>query len=116
MTVDQVNQADLGARLKDAREYRGFSQEEVAHHLGVPRTAISLMESGSRGVSALELNRLSRLYQTTMEYFTGNNQEATQPESIQLLARAAADLSMADQEEVLRFVQFLRLRKSNEQA
>ena len=116
MSIDQVEQGVLGGRLKDAREYRGFSQEEVALHLGVPRTAISLMESGSRRVGALELNRLAKLYQTTMEYLTGEDLEAVQPESIQLVARAAADLSTADHEEVLRFVDFLRSRKTDEQA
>ncbi len=116
MRAEHVDQSVLGGRLKDAREYRGFSQEEVALHLDVPRTAISLMESGSRRVGALELNRLAKLYQTTMEYLTGDFQESTQPGSIQLVARAAADLSTADHEEVLRFVEFLRSRKSDEPA
>ncbi len=106
----------LGARLKEAREYRGFSQEEVARHLGLPRSAISLIESGSRRVGALELRRLAKLYQTTMESLTEVDQETTEPETIRLVARAATELSATDRNEVLRFVQFLQSRQSDEQA
>ncbi|MDE0658066.1 MAG: helix-turn-helix transcriptional regulator [Gammaproteobacteria bacterium] len=106
---------NLGYRLKEAREYCGFSQEEVARHLGVPRSAISLMENGSRQVRALELRSLATLYQTTMEDLTGHSHGETYAESVRLVARAAADLSAADRDEVLRFAQFLRTRRSNEQ-
>jgi transcriptional regulator with XRE-family HTH domain len=106
----------LSTRLKEVREYCGFTQEEVAAHLGLSRTAISLMENGARRVGALELQRLAKLYQTTMESLTGHDQESLEPESVRLVARATAKLSVNDREEVLRFAQFLRSRKSDEQA
>lgn len=112
--TEPTDRVALGARLKEAREYRGFSQGDVARHLGVPRSAISLIESGSRRVDALELRRLAELYKTTMEALTGVNQEGGEPESVRLVARAAADLSPQDRDEVLRFAQFLRSRKANE--
>jgi transcriptional regulator with XRE-family HTH domain len=110
---ESTDRAALGARLKEAREYRGFSQEEVAGYLGVPRSAISLIESGSRRLDVLELRRLAELYKTTMEALTGAHQEepAPEPESVRLVARAAADLSPEDRDEVLRFAQFLRSKK-----
>ena len=114
MNDEHTARTTLSARLKEAREYRGFSQEEVARHLGVPRTAVSLMENGSRRVEALELRRLAKLYQTTMENLTGLDQEVTEPESIRLVARAAAELSTTDRDEVLRFVQFLQARQSSD--
>ena len=115
MNDDHTARETLGARLKEAREYRGFSQEEVARHLGVPRTAISLIENGARRVEALELRHLARLYQTSMESLTGEVQETTESESIRLVARAAAGLSATDRNEVLRFVHFLQSRQSDEQ-
>lgn len=115
MNDEHTARETLSARLKEAREYRGFSQEEVARYLGVPRTAVSLMENGSRRVEALELRRLADLYQTTMASLTGPDQETTEPETIRLVARAAADLSATDRDEVLRFVQFLQTRQSNDQ-
>ena len=115
MNDEHTARETLSARLKEAREYCGFSQEEVARYLGVPRTAVSLMENGSRRVEALELRRLANLYQTTMESLTGLDQEATEPETIRLVARAAAGLSATDRNEVLRFVQFLQARQSDDQ-
>ena len=53
----------LGRRLREVRKYIGFKQQQVATHLGIPRTAISEMESGKRNVSVLELKKLARLYQ-----------------------------------------------------
>ena len=111
MSDERRIQTILSARLKEAREYRGFSQEEVARHLGVPRSAISLIESGSRRVSAEELSQLAKLFQTTMESLADHDQEASETESVRLVARAAAELSATDRDEVLRFAQFLRSRK-----
>ena len=79
MNDEHTVRETLSARLKEAREYRGFSQEEVSRYLGIPRTAVSLMENGSRRVEALELRRLANLYQTTMDSLTGLDQEATEP-------------------------------------
>ena len=112
MSDERRVQAILSERLKEAREYRGFSQEEVARHLGVPRSAVSLIESGSRRVSASELSRLAQLYQTTMDNLTGHDQKTSEPESVRLVARAAAELSATDRDEVLRFAQFLRSRQN----
>lgn len=102
----------LGAKLREAREYRGFSQEEVSTHLGIPRSAISLIESGTRKLDALELQKLARLYETSIEDLTGEKvQTAKDPESVKLIARAAAALSEADRKEVLQFAEFLRSRR-----
>ena len=115
MSDERTMQHTLSKRLKEAREYRGFSQEEIADYLGVPRSAISLIENGSRRVSATELSRLASLYQTTMENLTGLDREESEPESVRMVARAAAELSATDRDEVLRFAQFLRARKSDDQ-
>ena len=65
----------MADRLREAREYLGFSQEEVAAYLGVPRSALSLIEAGSRKVDALELKKLASLYKRPVAYFTGGDAE-----------------------------------------
>jgi len=52
----------LASRLRSARQSAGVSQEQAANELGLPRPAISLIESGGRSVSAVEITRLARLY------------------------------------------------------
>ncbi len=67
-----ISQAELGARLKQAREAAGLTQDQVGREIGVPRSAVALMESGSRNVSSLELDRLAFLYGRDMRAFFAN--------------------------------------------
>jgi transcriptional regulator with XRE-family HTH domain len=106
---------DLARLLKEAREYLELSQDEVAKELGVPRTAISLIESGQRKVDALELQKLARLYQRPVGYFTGEEITASGlPEEVAHLARAASKLSDQDRQQLAQFAEYLRARSVSE--
>jgi transcriptional regulator with XRE-family HTH domain len=106
---------DLARLLKDAREYLELSQDEVAKELGVPRTAISLIESGQRKVDALELQKLARLYQRPVGYFTGEEITSSGlPEEVAHLARAASKLSDQDRQQLAQFAEYLRARSVSE--
>ncbi|PDT34464.1 MULTISPECIES: helix-turn-helix domain-containing protein [Sinorhizobium] len=101
----------LGERLRKAREYIGYSQDEVAAFLRVPRTAVTNMESGTRKVEALELSKLAELYRKTVGYFMENDTAGdTLPPDVAHLARQAAKLSVKDREELGRFAEFLKSR------
>jgi Zn-dependent peptidase ImmA (M78 family)/DNA-binding XRE family transcriptional regulator len=52
----------LGARLRAAREARGFTQAQAAVELQVSRPLLIAMERGSRQVQPEELIKLARLY------------------------------------------------------
>lgn len=107
----------LGEKLRQAREYVGYSQDEVAGFLKVPRTAVTNMESGQRRVDALELKRLAELYRQPVSHFTGDDDEAgsTLPTDVAHLARQAATLSRKDREELGRFAEFLKMRAAGGQ-
>jgi len=109
----EIDRQLLGARLKEAREYLELSQDEVARILEIPRTAISLMEAGQRKVEAIELKKLSEIYQRPIGYFTGEPDVAAPPipDAVQHLARTAAKLSDQDREELLQFARFLQARQ-----
>lgn len=105
------NAAELMAlRLKEARTYLGLSQEYVAQQLGIPRTAISLIESNKRKVGSDELFQLSKIYQRPLAYFTGEDSSDEAEEQISLLARSYQELSEEDQSELVKFAQFLASR------
>jgi transcriptional regulator with XRE-family HTH domain len=111
---DEAERRRLGAKLRQAREYLGFSQDEVATFLKVPRTAITHIESGHRRVEALELKRLAELYRQPVGYFTGEDEaSASLPADVALLARQAAKLSVKDREELGRFAEFLKARATS---
>lgn len=98
--------AELGAKLKEAREYIGMKQDEVALHLDIPRTAVSESENGKRGVSAIELKKLARLYQRNVGWFTGDESSDVSPD-VAYIARTAEELSNNDRQELQRFAEFL---------
>jgi transcriptional regulator with XRE-family HTH domain len=95
----------VAARLREARETLGLTQEDVAGALGIQRTSVIAMEAGRRNVTALELRRLARLYRRSVEWLWG---EDTSPATVDnALYRATVELSPDDKEQVLRFAQFL---------
>jgi transcriptional regulator with XRE-family HTH domain len=102
----------LSRRLREAREYLGLSQETVSEHLGVPRAAISAMETGKRKVSSLELKQLAKLYRRDYNYFLESDkelEESSESEDVsKALFRITDQLKDSDREQVLRFAQFLK--------
>lgn len=100
------NQEKLVARLREAREYLGLSQEFVAQHTQISRAAISAIENGKRKVEALELTALAALYKYPITYFLEGALE--EPGSVRAIARAATSLTDKDREQVLNFAQFLK--------
>lgn len=107
---------ELGNRLREAREYLGLSQDEAAKAVKLTRPAISLIETGQRKVDALELKRFADLYQRPVAAFTGEmDASAAKPQRVAHLARAAAALSEADKEELLKFAEYLRSKAARKQ-
>lgn len=112
---DGNDRRTLGTKLREAREYLGLSQDEVAKFLEIPRTALSHIESGQRRVDALELKKLAGLYKRPVSFFTGETQtDESLPEDVAHLARAAAGLSESDRQELSRFADYLRSRSESE--
>jgi transcriptional regulator with XRE-family HTH domain len=106
---DDEEYALMGARLRQAREYLGLSQEAVAEALGVPRASVSAMESGRRKVSSLELRDLARLYKRPLDWFyTTDTEPIAEDETVGALFRATRNLNQEDKEQVLRFAEFLK--------
>ena len=64
-----MDYAELGRRIRQARETASLSQDDVAKHLGLPRSAISLIEGGKRKVDSLELQKFSRLVGKNILFF-----------------------------------------------
>ncbi len=105
----------MGAKLREAREYLVLTQQEVAGTLGLPRSAISLIESGERRLETLELKRMAELYGRPLSDFTGE-QRREPPAELRVLMRKAEAMSEQDREEIVRFADWLLARRDREQA
>jgi transcriptional regulator with XRE-family HTH domain/Zn-dependent peptidase ImmA (M78 family) len=67
--AEQRDWADVGDRVRAARLAAGLSQGELAASVGLDRTMIAKIESGSRRVDALELSRLAAALGVAMGQF-----------------------------------------------
>ena len=62
---------DFGARLRELREKRGFSQSYAAARLNLSNTTISSYEANTRYPSFEIISKLALLYNTTSDYILG---------------------------------------------
>ncbi len=108
-----MDYAELGRRIRFAREETLLSQDAVAQHLELPRSAVSLIESGKRKVDSLELERFSRLVGKSILFFfdegsgtvEASHFEEDDPTQILFSANQVVDIS-PDKEQIERFRQF----------
>ena len=64
-------------RLKDLREDRDLSQQQVAQFLGMKQPQYSRYERGLRDLPTDVLIRLARFYSTTTDYILGLTNKKT---------------------------------------
>lgn len=53
---------EVGQRLRECRLNERYTQDQIAAALAIPRSAVSLIESGHRGLASSELAQLSRVF------------------------------------------------------
>ena len=106
--LDQTLPADVGERLRIARESAGITQADAATVIEVARTTLVAIEQGQRRVRINELQSLARLYHTTVNAllrqeavhvdlaprFRRNSADTAATEAVQLMA----DLARAEVE------------------
>lgn len=82
----------IGFQIKTAREEAGISQLELAKVLGFESaTAISLVESGERKITADNLEKIANTLHLDINYFLGRDSKYTP--SIEIALRADSTIS-----------------------
>lgn len=98
----------LRDRLRTVRKERVMTQEGVAAHLGIQRTALCDIENGNRSLSAIELSQLAKLYDVSVDSLLGeDNFLASIPTDVLELARIAARLKQRQMYALRLFAEFL---------
>ncbi|MFO8073406.1 MAG: XRE family transcriptional regulator [Polyangia bacterium] len=69
MRRDEMSWNELGSRVCEARRAAGLNQTQLGEPLGLDRSAISRIESGSRSVDSLELSTIARTLDRPIEWF-----------------------------------------------
>ena len=78
---NRAGRQEVASRLREMREKKAMSQEDVAKALHISRSAVSQIENAERGVSSLELAAFSRLFEMSTDYILGLE---TEPEVVVL--------------------------------
>ena len=105
MSEHDVNAEQLAQRLREVREYLNYSQQYVSEQTGLPRSAISDLERGTRRVSTLELKRLAALYSFAPR--TSLRRGPSAPRRARNRPCAGQRAHPEDQQEVQRFITLL---------
>jgi len=60
------------AKLREAREGAGLTQQDVAKRLRRPQSYVSRVEAGQHKLGLIELAEFARLYRRPLEFFIGH--------------------------------------------
>ena len=100
---------DLARRLRIAREHAGLSQGQVAKIRGMHRPTITEIEAGRRKVSSEELSDFARIYEVSVEWLLGTEEEEGElDDRVKLAARDLTKLKPEDLDKVLRLLSTIR--------
>jgi len=94
----------IGRRLKQLRENRGESQEDLARVLGYSRVSISRYESGERPISLKTLQKIADHYGVSINYFLGRESNQDQIAAEVRKAREELERTRKRLEEVVPYV------------
>jgi transcriptional regulator with XRE-family HTH domain len=95
----------LGERLDRARKNCGYTQQQAADAVGLPRTAIVHIEAGNRSINTVELAALAEFYKVPVAYFFEQS-TPEQPSALVALCRVSAEFASdpAVNQEISRYV------------
>jgi transcriptional regulator with XRE-family HTH domain len=105
--------SNLAQRLRTAREHSGLSQGQVAKLLDMHRPTVSEIEAGRRKVSAEELTEFARIYEVTVAWLSGEeDDDQGLSDKVKLAARDLTKLKSEDLDKVLRLLSSMRNPKA----
>jgi transcriptional regulator with XRE-family HTH domain len=83
--------AQIGERIRTAREKQAITQEELGKRIGKTKTAVSSYEHGKRMVSVGDLPELANALKVSINYFFGEemiqNDEEEVPPEVQVILK-----------------------------
>lgn len=67
----EVRVHEVGARIREARQARGWSQQQLADAVNTTQSAVSLYENGQRGCAVETLVDIARAVNRPVTWFLG---------------------------------------------
>jgi transcriptional regulator with XRE-family HTH domain len=88
-----ISEAELGMRLKAAREQLDLTQAQVAAELGLSRGALAQIEMGMRAPNSLQLGRLAEIYQRELGDFLAEEFDPAGHDALVALFRSDSQIA-----------------------
>ncbi len=89
------------SKLKELRKQKRLTQSEVASYLGISQNTYSYWENDKVKIDNQSLIRLSKLYNTSVDYILGNNSKTPKGIQIPVLGRIQAGIPIEAIQEIL---------------
>lgn len=102
---------NLGERLKEARELKGYTQVHVAKILGITNTSLSNYERGERDPDTFSLNRLAQFYGVSVDWLLGRIGSPSPYDDPNKVAVKAVEEAISDDAELTEFWHELKERE-----
>jgi transcriptional regulator with XRE-family HTH domain len=103
--------AQIGARIKDVRQERGWTQDHLAQAVGVSRSAVAQWETGRAGQITGNLTRIASSLEVGVEYLMHGNDKRAPSEIRQgdelALLRLYRECAPEDRQMILRMARRL---------
>lgn len=105
----------LGGKVRQLREEHGWTQVELANQLGVTGAAIGMWENGRREPDSEMLRRIAAVFSVTVDDLLGGtphkSAESELPANVQAILRASKQLTDAERQSILDFIEFTRVQR-----
>jgi transcriptional regulator with XRE-family HTH domain len=101
----------LSERLRFAREQAGLSQGQVAKMMDLHRPTISEIEAGRRRVTAEEMTEFAKIYEVSISWLSGSEDDVIGDDRVKLAARELAKLNRTDLDRIMRLLATMRKSK-----
>ena len=88
-------------RIKQLREELNIGQKVISHEIGVSQSVISAWERGERNPSKKNAEKLARMFNVSVRYLLGENDQFKSGVKIPVLGRVAAGLPIEAIEDIM---------------
>lgn len=109
---------EIGQKIQQAREEKGYSQEQLAHLIGCSQSTLSNYEKGKRRIYWSQLEQMAQVLEKPIDYFmeakpsnkvdtfTGNGNK-----ELLTLVNEFYSLNPEERRNVLEYIRFIHWRK-----
>jgi transcriptional regulator with XRE-family HTH domain len=109
---------EIGSKIQQAREARGYSQKQLARQVGFSQSALSNYEKGKRRLYLSQLEQIAQALNMPIDFFMESKSsddmiplvDGEDKEMLRLL-NEIYDLTSEERKEVMDYIMFIRWRR-----